>query len=355
MYVIRTAVVVIQVSLLGSLLWLTVACSQEGPIRIVVPPANVTTPEQAAHTFHPMFSSIKGQWIGEVRWQGQNIVAARSDYDAASETGLQVPEPIRNWQFGPSGMTGRRSTYQVYRRSVGFLALSDDTPELPPTAPKAASKHVAYGYTFPEPYPVFRDASMYSLMLQADLQVAHFVSHDRVTGSHGETDTPVGILYFVMQFEDTRNGIVIPWSVPVWDDRGDLNVERIYTDPSNSKTTVTSRLSADRSNKYFTTLAKGSGVTNGELPSPKWSYRFYITPRNFVNALKAIANRGVAVSLDPRDYVLNSFGIVQEMALQEGDDIEMASTISEFGFYEAEMEHVRGNVAGANPGSLSLD
>ena len=302
-------------------------------LRAIVPPYFVKTPEQAREMFYPMFTAPAGRFVVQVRWQGPDIVSTPDDYDASKETGFRPPDPLTDWQMGPN-KHGRRSTYQAYGDRVGFLSLTADTPS-PKHAPRAASKHAAYGYRFKTPHPVFQEAEPWALMLEAKVTVPEFVPL-RYGNGQGEVRFPLGTLYFVVAFKDRTNPQIrqIPMSVLIFDSRGDLNKERIFVDPSNHLTTATSRLSSNRAGKMYTSLAKTSAVLTGIPFRDERLFRFYITPENFRNIIMAMNMRGAALSTDLKDYSILHFNILQEQALADGDESEMVSTISQFGLYE---------------------
>jgi hypothetical protein len=332
-------------------------------VRTVVPPNVVRTPAAARALFYPQFTTPVGQWYGAVRWQGNDIVSTNDNYAASIETKFAPPAPISDWQFGPN-KTGRRSTYQAYGDEVGAFSLSKDSPEIfagYSNSPESASKHFAYGYTFATPRPIFQEADPWSLMLQAKITIPEFVAHNYVTTNTAgaETPFPLDLVYFVLSFKDRTNGEVraIPWSVVIFEaPRGDQNVERIFTDPSNGLVTVTSRTSADRTNKKYTSLAKNSAVTTGTVFSDERTFRFYITPQNFLNSVSAVnVNIKAYNSTHPSspkklmstvlsNYSLVSFGLLQEQALQEGDQSEAALTIKDFGYYETSPAYAAGNI-----------
>jgi hypothetical protein len=295
---------------------------------------NVQTPEAARETVFPMFKAPSGRYAVSLRWQGLDIVSSASDYDASAETTFRPPDPITDWQFGPPQRSGRRTTVQVHGDTIGVLSITQDSVK-PARAPPAADKHVALSYRFPEPLPVFQGRMPAALMFKATVRVPKFVAH--YGSDERSRNSPLGTIYFVMAFKDKTNPAIrqIGMSVLLFDTRGDLRRERIFVDPSNGLQVVTSRLSADRRGKLYTSLASDSAVLSGTVFKDPRTFRFYITPENFLNAIGGLNARGSKLSMNPEDYSMVYFGIVQEQALHGKDESEMALVISDLGLYEA--------------------
>lgn len=250
-----------------------------------------------------------------------NAVSLPVHYDASIHTGFKPPEPYEKWQLGKfDDASSASSVYQLHCKSGGIHMNSWDTTWKPVVG---GGPNTIYAYEFSEPaFPWAEEGS--ELQLQANLQLPYFELWD----INKNEQKPVGQLSYVIYLHDHTIPHAIAVVMNIFDHRQMTPVEAVLHD------TGVSFASTFFGGTRYLTPASDSGEWTNQTWKGWKLYRAVMTKDNLLNIVTDINKaHSTHLSLNPADYKLTAIGIMQETFREEGDQVSMSSSFSDFGAY----------------------